>query len=214
MEIASIPSANNHSDVLTKHVPAAVLDRHLATLGLVDYSHDGVTGVQVDQQKLAPGVKNLIWGKFSKHFAWKPSLGLSSILAVPVRALEKSDEDDPRVLVSWFTYWIVLHILASIGLIFVVMKLRSCCRRSPVVEIAPAVFSRPLSHDRSTAVAPAEVDLEPTVVSTSSSSGLLTRAYNKVYFTQQGACVHMDPACSGMSTTLQVERRCCKKCWK
>ena len=50
LEIASIPSADNHSDVLTKHVPAAVLERHLVTLGLVDYSHAGVTGVKVEQQ--------------------------------------------------------------------------------------------------------------------------------------------------------------------
>jgi hypothetical protein len=184
--------------VLTKHVPAAVLDRHLATLGLVDYSHDDVTGVKVDQQKLSPGVKNLIWGKFAKHHAWKPSLGLASILAVPVRALESSV--DQGVLVSWCWWWTLIHILAVIGAVAIVMKLVSYCSTVPVVvEVRPAVI---------------QSDLEPTVVSTSSSSSLLTRARPKLYFCPNGTCIHMDPVCSGMNSLLQVERRACKKCFE
>jgi hypothetical protein len=49
---------------------------------------------------------------------------------------------------------------------------------------------------------------------TSTSSRPTPRASQKVYFMPSGACVHLNPTCSGMNTGVQIERRSCMKCWR
>jgi hypothetical protein len=90
LTVHKIPGTENSSDILTKYVPKAVLEKHLPACGIVDEgnSNDGKSSVSAIRATCAN--KRV---KYGNEQWWKPSLLKAATLATTFSAAAKATTD-------------------------------------------------------------------------------------------------------------------------